>query len=46
MVHRLYEACKSDKKLFVIEGAGHAEAFIKDNEGYREVVKEFIRSTL
>ena len=46
MVNRLYEACKSDKKLFTVAGARHGESMIMDNDGYRETVKEFIRSTL
>ncbi|HBR02136.1 MAG TPA: alpha/beta hydrolase [Ruminiclostridium sp.] len=46
MVYELYEACTSDKKLFVVEGARHAESFIIDNDGYRETAKEFIRSIL
>ncbi len=46
MVNRLYEACTSEKKLFTVEGAGHGESLIKDYDGYRETVKEFIRSML
>lgn len=46
MVHRLYEACASDKKLLEVDEAGHGEGFIKNNDKYREAVKEFIRGTV
>lgn len=46
MAVRLYEACGSDKKLFAVEGAGHGESFLRDHDGYRETVMEFIRSTV
>lgn len=44
MCTRLYEACPAEKKLFVVEDAGHAECIIKDYDNYRETIKEFIRA--
>lgn len=46
MVHRLFDVCKSEKKLFIVEGAGHGEALVKNYNGYREAAKEFIRNYL
>lgn len=38
---RLYEACKSEKKLVIIEGAGHGLAYPADKETYLNAMKEF-----
>ena len=32
MVHELYDACKTEKKLVIIEGAGHVESCYRDAE--------------
>ncbi len=42
MVHELYEACQSEKKLVIIKGAGHVESCYKDPEEYEEAVCSFI----
>ena len=42
MVHELYEACKTEKKLVVIEGAGHVESCYRDAELYEGSIEEFI----
>lgn len=42
MVYELYEACASDKKLLIIEGAGHVEACYKNPEKYEEAIRSFI----
>ncbi len=42
MVYELYEACASDKKLLIIEGAGHVEACYKSPEKYEEAIRSFI----
>lgn len=42
MTYDLYNACGSDKDILIIEGADHAESFIKDPEVYGEKIKEFI----
>lgn len=42
MVYELYDACASeDKKLLVVEGAGHAESYPVDSETYEAMVCEF-----
>lgn len=42
MVYELYHACRSEKKLVVIEGAGHVESCYKNPEKYEEAVSSFI----
>lgn len=42
MVYELYEACQSEKKLVIVEGAGHVESCYKDPEEYEEAVRSFI----
>lgn len=42
MVYELYEACKSEKKLLVVEGAGHVESCYRDETLYQETIKSFI----
>lgn len=42
MVHELYEACQTEKKLVIIEGAGHVESCYRDAEMYEGAVASFI----
>lgn len=42
MVYELYNACRTKKKLVVIEGAGHVESCYKDTDLYEGAIKEFI----
>lgn len=42
MVHELYEACASEKKLVTIKGAGHVESCYKNPEKYEETIRTFI----
>lgn len=43
MVHPLYEAAKSnEKRLFLVENAGHGNAYWKDTVGYQRHVEDFI----
>lgn len=42
MVHELYAACNSAKKLVIIEGAGHVESCYRDAELYEGAIEEFI----
>ena len=42
MVHELYGACASEKKLVIIEGAGHVESCYRDAEKYQGAIVEFI----
>ena len=43
---RLYEAAREPKELYVVEGAGHAESYAVDPEGYRRRVSEFLERHL
>lgn len=42
MVHELYNACKTEKKLVIVEGAGHVESCYRDAELYEGTIEEFI----
>lgn len=42
MVYELHEACKTEKKLVIIEGAGHVESCYRDPELYEGAIEEFI----
>ena len=42
MVHELYAACKTEKKLVIIEGAGHVESCYCDADKYEGAIKDFI----
>ena len=39
MVYKLYDACTSEKELFVVPGADHAKSYHVDKEGYEAKVK-------
>ncbi|OMF37125.1 alpha/beta hydrolase [Paenibacillus sp. FSL H8-0548] len=42
MVWRLYEACKADKEIFIVDGAGHGMAYLVDKTSYEQKVTAFI----
>lgn len=42
MVYELYEACTSEKDIYIVPGAGHGAAFDTDTAGYRNKVGEFV----
>lgn len=42
MVYELYDICNSEKKLVVIDGAGHVESCYKDAKLYEGSIEEFI----
>lgn len=42
MVNELYEACKTEKKLVIVEGAGHVESCYRDADLYEGAIEEFI----
>ncbi len=42
MVHRVYEACASQKEILIVEGAGHADSHRKNPELYYDAVFSFI----
>lgn len=43
-VYQLYGACRSDKKLLVVPGASHAEAYYKDTDAYEKAIRSMIHS--
>lgn len=42
MVHELYAACKTDKKLVIVEGAAHVESCYRDEALYQGAIESFI----
>lgn len=42
MAYRLYDSCSSEKQLYVVHGANHAENYRKDLEGYENVIAQFV----
>ncbi|GGG06404.1 alpha/beta hydrolase [Paenibacillus aceti] len=42
MVHSVYEHSPVEKELYIVPGAGHAEAYQADPEKYEHVVTQFI----
>lgn len=42
MVWQLYDACLSEKDIYIVEGAGHGTAYGTDRETYEQKVSEFI----
>lgn len=42
MARQLYEACKTEKKLYLAENAGHGMAFYTDQSAYEAIVADFI----
>ena len=42
MAYRLYDSCSSEKQLYVVHGANHAENYKKDPEGYENVIVQFV----
>ena len=43
MVHELFAACKGEKDLLLVKGAGHANSYKTDTPAYEDKVKEFIK---
>lgn len=46
MVYELYDACASEKELFVVPGADHAKSYHIDKEGYEARVKKYAEKYL
>ena len=42
MAYQLYDACRTEKKLVIIEGAGHVESCYKDPVLFEGAIEEFI----
>lgn len=43
MSRQIYGACKCEKDLLIVPGAGHAEAYYKDTKSYEEKVNAFLK---
>lgn len=41
MVYQLYDACPTEKELFVVPGADHAKSYLVDTVGYQEKIRNF-----
>ena len=46
MTERAFEACAGDKRLLIVEGAGHATAFLKDRETYVSQIMALLHTAL
>ena len=46
MSERIYENCASPKAIFIVKGAGHAEAYYKEQQEYEKKVDDFIKRYL
>ena len=46
MVHRLYEACSSEKKLLIVEHANHAESIALNPEAYHQAIRSLFHIQL
>ena len=42
MVYELYDACQTEKKVVIVEGAGHVESCYRNPELYEAAIEEFI----
>jgi hypothetical protein len=42
MVYRLYEACQSEKEIYIVQGAGHGHAYGTDRTAYVQKVGDFV----
>lgn len=46
MVYKLYDACPTQKELYIVENAGHAESFYFDPDAYFEKVFSFFNDAV
>ncbi len=46
MSHEIYDACRAEKRLFTVKGAGHGLCYMIDAEGYRREVARFVEGYL
>ena len=45
MVYKVYEACRADKELLVVEGAAHALSYHTDPQAYEAALERFMEKT-
>ena len=43
MAEEIYKACRSEKKLLIVPGAGHGMSYLVDKDLYEKTVKDFIK---
>ena len=43
MAEGIYKACRSEKKLLIVPGAGHGMSYLVDKDLYEKTVKDFIK---
>lgn len=43
MTVQAYEACAAEKQLLLVEGAGHGTSYLKDMEGCKRALSEFLK---
>ena len=46
MAKKIYNSCKSRKDIYIVHGAGHAENYKKDPEGYEKIITTFIKENV
>lgn len=46
MTQQGFDACVSDKELFLVDGAGHGTSFLKQPERYKQLVRSFLEKYL
>lgn len=44
MAHELYDACSSDKRLFLVDGAGHGASYANAPKEYESAVMDFVNT--
>ena len=42
MVRQLYEACQSEKEIYIVKGAGHGNAYGTNKKAYVQTVRDFL----
>lgn len=43
MAEEIYKACRSEKELLIVPGAGHGMSYLVDKDLYEKTVKDFIK---
>ncbi|MFR2965078.1 MAG: alpha/beta hydrolase [Anaerovoracaceae bacterium] len=46
MAREIYDACRSEKELLTVPGAGHGLSYLIDSQLYEETVNDFLRRFL
>ena len=43
MAYKLYDSCRSEKEIYIVNGADHAENYQADPEKYGDIIIRFIK---